>query len=107
MARPSRQAAKGGNTSKAQETSSPQKGPSPSEDQNVILPLARRLHLNAEIEMEFAIEAYLRCIDEEHRMMNLPPISTVSTNLQDREQVVKQIIADGQGSLTTTTLNFI
>ena len=107
MARPSRQAAKGGNTQKAQETSSPQKGPSPSEDQNVILPLARRLHLNAEIEMEFAIEAYLRCIDEDHRIMNLPPISTVSSNLQDREQVVKQIIADGQGSLTTTTLNFI
>ena len=49
---------------------------------------------------------YFRCIDEQHRLMELPSISSV-TNLQDRQQVVKQTITAGKGSLTTSTVKFI
>ncbi len=49
---------------------------------------------------------YFRCIDEQHRLMELPSISSV-TNLQDRQQVVKQMITAGKGSLTMSTVKFI
>ncbi len=49
---------------------------------------------------------YFRCIDEQHRLMELPSISSV-TNLQDRQQVVKQMITAGKGSLTMSAVKFI
>jgi hypothetical protein len=102
MARQSAQVKK---TSKATETSSQRKGPSSSNAQNVTTSLPRRIHLYAEFEME-PTEMYFRSIDEQYRLMELPSISSV-TNLQDRQQVVKQMIPACKGSLTTSTVQFI
>ena len=102
MARQSAQVKK---TSKATETSSQRKGPISSDAQNVTTSLPRRIHLNAEFEME-PTKMYFRCIVEQHCLMELPSISSV-TNLQDRQQVVKQTITAGKGSLTTSTVKFI
>ncbi len=65
MARQSAQLKK---TSKATETSSQKKGPISSNAQNVTTSLPRRIHLNAEFEME-PTKMYFRCIDEQHRLM--------------------------------------
>ncbi len=51
-------------------------------------------------------EMYIRCINEQHCLMELPSISSV-TNLQDWQQVIKQMITAGKGSLTTSTVKFI
>ncbi len=102
MARQSAQVKK---TSKATETSSQRKGPSSSDAQNVTTSLPRRIHLNAEFEME-PTEIYFRSIDEQYRLIELPSISSV-TNLQDWQQVIQQMITAGKGSLTASTVQFI
>ena len=78
MARQSAQVKK---TSKATYTSSQQKGPISSEDQNVTTSPLRSHHLNAEFVME-TLEMFFRCIDEQYHLMELPSLSSV-TNSQD------------------------
>ncbi len=102
MARQSAQVKK---TSMATETSSQQKGPSSSKDQNVTTSLPRSHYLNAEFEIE-STEMYFRSIDEQYRLMELPSISSV-TNWQDRQQFVQQMIRASKGSLTASTVHFI
>ncbi len=102
MARQSAQVKK---TSKVTDTSSQRKGPISSEDQNVTTLPPRSHHLNAEFEME-TTEMYFKCIDEQYRLMELPSISSV-TNLQDRQQVVQEMITAGKGSLEASTVQFI
>ena len=102
MARQSAQVKK---TSKATDTSSQRKGPISSEDQNVTTSPPRSHHLNVEFEME-TTEMYFRCIDEQHHLMELPSILSV-TNSQDRQLVVQEMITAGKGSLEASTVQFI
>jgi len=49
---------------------------------------------------------YLRCIDEQYHLMELPSLSSV-TNSQDRQQVVQEMITECKGSLEESTVHFI